>query len=85
MLFSGPNRWQQSIVDDTLSPADLSSRQVVLHYDAKANQNNVILDLSPNENHGRLVGRKFATWDIKVASGAPATLTRNLICAYLRR
>ena len=40
--------------------------KVVLHYNAKACRTNTCLDLSFNQNHGRLVGNKCTTWDIKV-------------------
>lgn len=62
LYTAGPNSLTVFTNENELS--DLPGK-MVLYYNAKACENTNIMDLSGNQNHGRLFGQKCTTWDIK--------------------
>ncbi|XP_069107826.1 neurobeachin-like protein 1 isoform X1 [Argopecten irradians] len=64
-LFSaGPNH-QTLFANEEFSELNDLVPKMVLHYDAKASKDGLCLDLSQNQNHGQLIGKRCVTWDIK--------------------
>ena len=71
-LCTGPNNLTVFSSDDTVG--DLEGK-MLLHYNAKACGHAMCVDLSSNENNGRLVGQQCSTSDIKVKT---VQCTRNI-------